>query len=594
MPPAGLGNRPPRRYGVATSNPYPKKTTLRAVLALLLSLACGVAAMDVLDLQRMLDEAVANKAAKVSLPKGRVAIKGRLTLNKADGLLVEGDGTTLVLSDKSGVGWSFNSCKNIVLRGFAIDYDPVPFIQSRITGRSEDGKVYEFEVAEGYPGLREEDQRYYRQGYVFEPKRRRWKPWVPDLYARKVEIVDARHGKFIMGYTPPGQELVKVGDRLVLTIRSAPGIRMNDCENVRLEDITFYAAPGAAYLGRYMRGDNYYRYTIEPGEPPTGTTEERLISTCADGLNIAFATKGPTIERCKFSFMGDDSVNLHGATFAVVGAPSKRVALVAWPYSTEYLPSVVPVGTEARRLRADNYQVLARGEVTSFAPLKDVTPEQMAMILKVWPRNEKGRGTVFRLELADDLDAQPGEFLDLPGNNAPEFVIRDCEFRDHRARGLRIMACDGLIERNVFERLKHSAITMGAEYEFWREAGWVENIVVRDNVIEDVGRDTAMLGRNVYSRGAINVFARAAKDSPVPVWPGNCDIAIDHNTIRDCPAPGIRLVGASHVRVEGNRIENVGYRTGEESGQAIEILDSENVLIKENVSAKVGEEPDRE
>jgi hypothetical protein len=160
--------------------------------------------------------------------------------------------------------------------------------------------------------------RHYRQAYIFESAQRRWKPWVPDLYARKVEIVDERHGQFVMGYVPKYHELIEIGDRIVLTLRTGSAIRMDDCGNVRIEDVTFLAAPGCAYLGRYMRGDNHYRYTIKPGPTPPGATEPRLISTCADGLNIAFATKGPTIEGCRFSFMGDDSVNLHGPVFVVV------------------------------------------------------------------------------------------------------------------------------------------------------------------------------------------------------------------------------------------------------------------------------------
>jgi parallel beta-helix repeat protein len=218
----------------------------------------------------------------------------------------------------------------------------------------------------------------------------------------------------------------------------------------------------------------------------------------------------------------------------------------------------------------------------------------MAAIEKVWPRNTKGRGTVFRLVLDAPLAAQAGDFLDLPGNNAPGFTIRNCEFTDHRARGLRLMACDGLVEHNVFRRLKHSAITIGAEYNFWREAGWVENVVVRDNDIEDVGRDASMLKRNAYSKGAINVFVHIEKDSSAPVWPGNQDLVIENNTIRDCPAPGIRLLGARNVTVRGNHIDHTGYRTGDDgSGQAIEILHSENVAVGQNEITDTGIPPKR-
>ena len=576
----------------------PEGIRVKTLLAALLLFASGAGAIDVLNLQQVLDNAVKNHAAVIRLPKGRVKIQGKLALRNAAGLTIEGTGTTLVFANYNGMAWSFHSCKNIVLRGFTIDFDPLPFVQARITKLSEDGKVYEFEVAKGYPGLRKEDQKSYRQGYIFEPHRRRWKPWVPDLYARKVEIVDERHGRFIMGYTPPGHELVEVGDRIVMTLRMGGAIRMNDCENVRIEDVTFLAAPGAAYLGRYMRGDNYYRYTIRPGPPPPGATEERLISTCADGLNIAYATKGPTIEKCRFSFMGDDSVNFHGVTFAVLAALGERELQVAWPYSTEYLASVIPKGAVVRRLQPGNYAVVGTAKLASFTPLKETTPEQMAAIGKVWPRGKKGRGTVFWMVLEKPLPAKPGDYLDIPASNAPGFVIRDCEFTDHRARGLRIMASHGVIEHNVFRRLKHSAITLGAEYAFWREAGWVEDIVVRNNVIEDVGRDTAMLASKAYSKGAINVFVRRDRGSELPIWPGNRHLVIEGNTIRDCPVAGIRLRGAKDVQIKANRIENVSYKPGKgtdsETPQAIDIGQSENVMVEGTVVSGMGEEPKRE
>ena len=49
--------------------------------------------------------------------------------------MIEGNGTTLVFSDREGTTWSFDSCRNITLRGFTIDYDPLPFVQGRIWTR---------------------------------------------------------------------------------------------------------------------------------------------------------------------------------------------------------------------------------------------------------------------------------------------------------------------------------------------------------------------------------------------------------------------------------------------------------------------------
>ena len=465
------------------------------------------------SVQELLDQAVQAGTKEVVLPEGRVEVKDKLRLREANDLVIEGAKTTLVFSDRDGTTWSFDSCRSITLRGFTIDYDPLPFIQGRITGRAEDGKRFDFTVCDGYPGLRAEDSKHYRQAYIFEADQLSWKPWVPDLYPRQVDILDERHGRLVMGSAPSYHELIQVGDRVVLTLRTGSAIRTNDCENVRIEDVTFLAAPGCAYLGRYMRGDNFYRYTIKPGPPPAGATEPRMLSTCADGLNIAFATKGPTIEGCRFSFMGDDSVNLHGVTFAVLERKTPLELVVGWPYSREQLATVIPAGATVRRLRPGSYQVLGTAKLTAFEPIREQNPEHLKIIHNVWPRDAAGRGTAFRMTLAEPLAAAPGDFLDIPDSNAPRFAIRDCVFENHRARGLRIMASHGVIERNTFRRLKMNAVTVGAEYEFWREAGWVEDVQIRNNRLENcfcrLG-ESAGKGRGLAISGPID--AQNAQD----------------------------------------------------------------------------------
>lgn len=151
------------------------------------------------SIQEILDNAVQTAANRVVLPKGRVHIPGKLRLRGGKGLVIEGFETTLVFPNREGTAWSFDSCRDLSLRGFTIDYDPLPFVQGLITARSEDGKRFDFTVRDGYPGLRSEDSRHYRQAYVFEAEQTGWKPWVPDLYPRQVKIIDDRHGRPAMG-----------------------------------------------------------------------------------------------------------------------------------------------------------------------------------------------------------------------------------------------------------------------------------------------------------------------------------------------------------------------------------------------------------
>jgi hypothetical protein len=206
---------------------------------------------------------------------------------------------------------------------------------------------------------------------------------------------------------------------------------------------------------------------------------------------------------------------------------------------------------------------------------------------------------VFRLTLAEPLSAEQGDFLDVPASNAPGFAIRDCVFEDHRARGVRIMASHGVIERNTFRRLKLSAITVGAEYEFWRESGWMEDVMIRGNTIEDVGRDGAIHATGAYVLGAISVFGRTDRWSKLPLWPGNRGIVIEDNTIRGCPTVGIFVAAAKDVQVRGNRLENCFYRPGASAGRArgleargpIEVRHAKDVTVEGNEIIETGKPP---
>ena len=141
---------------------------------------------------------------------------------------------------------------------------------------------------------------------------------------------------------------------------------------------------------------------------------------------------------------------------------------------------------------------------------------------------------------------------------------------------------------------KLNAITVGAEYEFWREAGWVEDVTIRNNTIEDVGRDGAMHNSGAYVLGAISVFGRTDQRSQLPLWPGNRDIVIEGNTIRDCPAAGIFVAAAKEVRVRGNRLKNCFHWPGKSAGKArkLDVRGSTDARHTQNVTIERNETKD--
>lgn len=559
----------PTRRQTPIRNFVPLRPAAVLAVALHTALACASPANEgsAAGIQSQIDEAIRTGAPEFVLPPGRIPIETPLRIRNARNLSIRGDQTTLVLRFTRGTALQIHGCSNLTLRGFTVDSDPLPFTQGTILSKNAQSRSCDFRIHQGYPPLTEDY--LVDHLHLFDAKVPRWKQTAPDIYPKRLVVLDPGHGRIEFGARTNDFAAIDPGDRIVLNMRDGAGIRFDRCEDVRIDGLTFLSAPGCAVLARYMRGDNRFTYDVRPGPPPPGTQEPRLMSTCADAFNYAYARRGPTLARCRFSFMGDDSVNLHGFTLLVLRAVSPTELLVAWPYTRESAEWVVAPGDPARWLRAGNYAVAGRAPVTSFVFEPKPDPAFQPRIDAFWPRTAKGRGAVFRLKLAAPLPAPEGDAIDLPASSAPDFRIASCEFADHRARGARIMASRGVIEDNVFLRLKQAAITLGPEYVFWRESGWVEDVAVRGNRIEDCGLSPDMWRPSSCTLGAISVFARTEALPSTPAFASdNRRILIEANTIRGCAVAGIWARCATDLIARKNTLSRVNMQPANGAGAA--------------------------
>ena len=155
------------------------------------------------------------------------------------------------------------------------------------------------------------------------------------------------------------------------------------------------------------------------------------------------------------------------------------------------------------------------------------------------------------MDLAAPVALRPGRWFDCPAVNSGGYVVRDSYFHDHRGRGLRIMAGDGLVENNRFERLTKSAISIGPELGFWREAGWVANLRIVGNRIREVGIDRSLAADGSYVPGAIGIFVHTQSGKP-PYPAGNENIVIENNVVEDVSVAGIHAYAARGITLRGN------------------------------------------
>lgn len=524
------------------------RNTLLALCLLIPALAVRAS-----DLQSLLDTAAATGETRIVIAPGEHRLDRALKLERLKGVVVEGEGAVLVFTNVRDGGLSISDCDGLTLRGFTIDFDPLPFTQGTVETVDAERGVLRYAVHEGYPDLTADYVGH--RAHVFTPDTRVWKASAPDIYASSGRAVTPRRGELV--FSPDRRwQLAHVapGDLLVQDIRRERGVRIDRCANITVDGVTIWSAPGIAMTVRFVDGDNRFGFRVGRGPTPPGATEPRLLSTSADAFNYAYARTGLVLENCDFSFMGDDSVNLHGIAFAVAESDGTTVRLIR-PYGYEAFDKVIRPGDAVHGIAQGNFDITGDSTVASVSRESSPDPRFAQLLPALFPHVRGERFSIYRLELASPLSLAPGDFLEIPAIAAAGYTIRNNRFTHHRGRALRLMSSQGLVENNHIEGVKQAAITLGPEFVGFREAGWVENVVVRGNTILDSAFDPALVRHAAYTPGAISVMHRGeTPDAPRPVVARHRDITIENNRIENVGGPAIHINQASGVRILSNRI----------------------------------------
>ncbi|HSI65767.1 MAG TPA: right-handed parallel beta-helix repeat-containing protein [Candidatus Saccharimonadia bacterium] len=538
------------------------------------------------QLLQPLNALATSPATELTIPPGIYRLpKEGLTLRKLKDKTIHAEGVTLVGTSLQSTALQLQQCVNVKLTGLTIDYDPLPFTQGHLTAVNAQTRTAEFEVSAGYPELSEA----YLDGknaHLFEKDAARWKAGTPDYYPKEVQRISAMSGRLVFSKNSAGFENLEVGDRLVLNVRKKQGVLIGEgCSGLTFEKVTVHSAPGIGILVRFAEeAGTFQDVRVVPGPKPKGATEERLFSTSADAFNAAYTRKGPTLNRCEFSHMGDDAVNLHGVMLPVIKWLDDRTFLSMRSHRSERFDRLIHPGDEVRFLKEPSYAITASGKVESITYSESNDASFVADARKIWPTLKETEAVAFFvIRLTQPAPGvSPGDFCDVPATSAPGFSIRECSFHDHRARGLRLMSNDGMVENNRFERLKGVAISIGPEYAFWREAGWCRNIVIRGNHIADVGQGSGLQQRTSYTTGAITVMGRVEpKGEQTSYFQGNENIEITANLLEGCSVNGITISAAKNVRVSRNALRKVNQKPSAEMAADYGLTEQKPISVQQ-------------
>jgi hypothetical protein len=411
----------------------------------------------------------------------------QISLVGVTNIAIEGNGAVLLSHPRNNL-ISLRNCSGVSVKGFTVDYDPLPFTQGTITGvNAKDGWI-DVRIQQGYRhpveeyealGLKQPKKDW---GVVYDPdeRHRRWDVpmhYFMDGFVRSPAGADIVRVMFNEETKKKSLADVRPGDRYVITFKygnSGANNELGGCGNCLFEDFTVYMAKyGMTFAVVKSQGQNAFRrvrMTFKPGS-------DRLIVTPKDGFHCKENRVGPLIEECFFEGLLDDSINISACPYWI-----KKVLA----------PCVYVINGE------QNGAPLAGDRLTAFTPARSEMVEGV-IVKSVKPYTKNPKWSQVELdrdipnpglnETHDDFPGGPEKMkftglynVDACGAN---YVIRNCTFREQRRHAILVRAPGGLIEGNTIDGVGGSGVYMSNEFGSFYEGPVPQDCTIRSNLFRN-------------------------------------------------------------------------------------------------------------
>ncbi len=264
----------------------------------------------------------------------------------------------------------------------------------------------------------------------------------------------------------------------------------------------------------------------------------------SDGIHLTGLSGKLVIEDCKFDCIGDDCLNAHTQVMTVKASEGERLSLVYDKIGGLISPYWSETGDKLRVY--DPETLVLKGKVTvATADRGEITLEP------------------------SDVKIAVGDYV-TNDKYYPEITVRRCRF-SRRARALVLQgASAATVEDCTFEQVHSSVLYCSTAFDYWMEAGPVENVTVRNNVFTGNGRWKQKEGVGV-------IYVRVNGERHQNIAPVHKNVCIENNRFENLSGPAVSVQLTDGVTVRGNKMQGGSY-----IGQKILIDRCTSVLCEEN------------
>lgn len=320
-------------------------------------------------------------------------------------------------------------------------------------------------------------------------------------------------------YPPVGSLLSSKGNRE--HDRYAPAFEFKSSSNIALSGITIHHALGMGFLFEQSEDIKLVNSGIYLRE---GTN--RVISTTADATHFANCKGSILIENCTFENMLDDGANVHGTYVKVDQIIDSRTLRMKLMHFEQM-----------------GFPFAKSSDEVWFIKQPSPARAETATVTNVTVVNERYADLSFDSDLPEGL--KPGDMLENKTWN-PEFTMRGCTIRNHRARNVVLKTpLKTVIEDNFFSSMMSSIFFRGETF-FWFESGAVNDVLIQNNTFDYCAYSGA-------EHSVLNITPRLGQSfDDTFIYDQN--IRFENNTIRTFDNKIVNADRVGGLVIKGNKI----------------------------------------
>ena len=510
----------------------------------------------------VLKAAVAAGTNEFSIPPATYRLPEKLELRGLRGFVLDGRGATLIFSPGGG-NVMLRECRNCLVRGLALDLDPPPFTQGTVLAVDPSAKTVDLRLDAGYPTGNEKGQIKQLRCAFFDPRGERELDILDTTTPPPVEISPGVHRISSPRIFDLEARKLCEGDRVALSLPcGGGGFKLLDCANIRVEDVSVYAAGNFAFTeDGFSEGGNTYERCRVVRRPGSG----RLMAGAADGFHSITQRKGPVLRSCESSHCFDDLVNIHGFFSLALERTARGTWLIAGPGGQDFSE-----GSLLRFYRAPDAEPIGEARVVTCPRDASISADDVGKrVADYFQKRYQGlrlrsffNAQVCEVKLDREVPFAPYDFVSCSDFAGAGAVIEDCHFHDGHVRGILLKSSGSVVARCFFERIARSGLVVAPEI-YWLEGPFPRDVRIIENTFTDCGFGAVTKREKHWEFAPLMVVSAFSSRLYPPLFSGAVNmgpISCVSNRVVRAPGPGILIMNSTDITLTGNSIAQPGSK----------------------------------